>query len=123
MFTRFANIINSLKALGKDYTNVERVRKILWPLLKKWEPKVTAVREARDLSKLRKKSKKKALKVTWDDSDGSESEQNSSDNEMANFCLMEKDDEVSSSNDNSDYDNSPSYEELQDVRTLFRIPI
>ncbi|KAI5323312.1 PREDICTED: zf-CCHC domain-containing [Prunus dulcis] len=41
-----------------------------------------------------KKSKKKALKVTWDDSNGSESEQNSRDNEMANFCLMAKDDEV-----------------------------
>lgn len=62
-----------------------------------------------------KKSKKKTLKVTWDDSDGSDSEQNSSDNEMANFCLMAKDDEVSSLNDDSDYDNSPSYEELQDA--------
>jgi hypothetical protein len=29
MFTRFTNIINSLKALGKCYTNVENVRKFL----------------------------------------------------------------------------------------------
>ncbi|KAI5313538.1 hypothetical protein L3X38_042714 [Prunus dulcis] len=64
-----------------------------------------------------KKSKKKTLKVTWDDSGGNDSEQNSS--ETANFCLIAKDDEVSSLNDDSDYDNSPSYEGLQDVRTLF----
>ncbi|KAI5323313.1 hypothetical protein L3X38_032385 [Prunus dulcis] len=52
MFTRFTDIINSLKALGKDYTNVEHVRKILWSLPKKWEPKVTVITEAKDLSKL-----------------------------------------------------------------------
>ncbi|CAL2277772.1 unnamed protein product [Prunus armeniaca] len=52
MFTRFTDIVNSLKALGKDYANVEHGRKILWSLLKKWEPKVTAIMEARDLSKL-----------------------------------------------------------------------
>ncbi|KAI5313520.1 hypothetical protein L3X38_042696 [Prunus dulcis] len=38
-----------------------------------------------------KKSKKKTLKVTWDDSGGNDSEQNSS--ETANFCLIAKDDE------------------------------
>jgi hypothetical protein len=32
--------------------------------------------------------------VTWDDSKRSESEQEESDNEMANFCLMAKEDEV-----------------------------
>ena len=37
MFTRFTEIVNSLKSLGKTYTNSELVRKILrclpkWPL-------------------------------------------------------------------------------------------
>jgi hypothetical protein len=34
------------------------------------------------------KYKKKALKATWDDSDESDSDNNSSDNEVANLCLL-----------------------------------
>jgi hypothetical protein len=34
------------------------------------------------------KYKKKALKATWDDSDESGSDNNSSDNEIANLCLL-----------------------------------
>jgi len=50
MFTRFTNIINNLKSLGKTYTNEEIVRKILQCLPKsKWGPKVTAIEEAQDL--------------------------------------------------------------------------
>jgi len=52
------------------------------------------------------------LKVTWDDSEGSESEQEESDNEMANICLMAKENEVSFSNIESN-DELHSYEELQ----------
>jgi hypothetical protein len=52
MFTRFTDIINGLKSLGKEYTNVEMVRKILRCLPKSWEPKVTAIQEAKDLTKL-----------------------------------------------------------------------
>jgi hypothetical protein len=50
--------------------------------------------------------------VTWDDSEGSKSEQEESDNDIANFCLMEKGDEVSFSNIESN-DELHSYEELQ----------
>ena len=35
MFTRFTNIINSLKSLGKSYTNGKMVRKILRSLRKR----------------------------------------------------------------------------------------
>ncbi|GAV73875.1 zf-CCHC domain-containing protein/UBN2 domain-containing protein, partial [Cephalotus follicularis] len=45
-------IINSLKNLGKSYSNQELVRKILMCLPKSWTPKVTAIEEAKDLSTL-----------------------------------------------------------------------
>jgi len=47
MFTRFTDITNNLKSLGKTYTNKEKVWKILGCLPKnKWGPKVTAIEEA-----------------------------------------------------------------------------
>ncbi|GAV91919.1 UBN2 domain-containing protein, partial [Cephalotus follicularis] len=52
MFTRFTTITNSLKNLGKSYSNQELVRKILRCLSKSWTPKVTAIEEAKDLSTL-----------------------------------------------------------------------
>jgi len=52
MFTRFTDIINSLIALGKVYTQVEMVRKILRALTSDWEKKTTAIEEANDLSTL-----------------------------------------------------------------------
>jgi cell division protein FtsB len=52
MSTRFTNIVNGLKALGKIYTNQENVRKILRSLPKRWEAKMTAISKARDLKVL-----------------------------------------------------------------------
>ncbi|GAV79113.1 UBN2 domain-containing protein, partial [Cephalotus follicularis] len=52
MFTRFTTTINSLKNLGKSYSNQELVRKILRCLPKSWTSKVTAIEEAKDLSTL-----------------------------------------------------------------------
>ena len=53
MFTRFTDITNNLKSLGKSYSNEEMVRKILRCLPKnKWGPKITAIEEAQDLKKL-----------------------------------------------------------------------
>ncbi|XP_028104469.1 uncharacterized protein LOC114303530 [Camellia sinensis] len=49
MFTRFTDIINSLKSLGKIYINVEVSKKVLRSLPKSWENKVIAIIEARDL--------------------------------------------------------------------------
>ncbi|GAV59610.1 UBN2 domain-containing protein, partial [Cephalotus follicularis] len=39
MFTRFTTIVNSLKNLGKNYSNQELVRKILRCLPRSWTPK------------------------------------------------------------------------------------
>ncbi|GAV92170.1 UBN2 domain-containing protein [Cephalotus follicularis] len=52
IFTRFTTIVNSLKNLGKSYSNQELVKKILRCLPRSWTPKVTAIEEAKDLSTL-----------------------------------------------------------------------
>ncbi|GAV77669.1 UBN2 domain-containing protein, partial [Cephalotus follicularis] len=52
MFTRFTRIVNSLKNIGKSYSNQELIRKILRCLSRSWTPKVTAIEEAKDLSTL-----------------------------------------------------------------------
>ena len=49
MVTRFTDITNSLASLGKEYTQVEKVRKILRALTSDQE-KTTAIEEANDLS-------------------------------------------------------------------------
>src|SRR5436190_685935 len=52
MYTRFTDITNSLIRLGKIYTSVECVRKILLVLTSDWEKKINAIEEANDLSTL-----------------------------------------------------------------------
>ncbi|WKA10986.1 hypothetical protein VitviT2T_028524 [Vitis vinifera] len=52
MFSRFLVIVNKLEALGKTFTEVEKVMKILRSLPRKWETKVTTIQEAKDLTKL-----------------------------------------------------------------------
>ena len=52
MFTRFTDITNGLKSLGRMYLNVDLIQKILRSLPDKWDPKVTAIQEAKDLSTL-----------------------------------------------------------------------
>ena len=52
MFTIFIDIINGLKSLGKVYTNVEMVRKFVRCLPRSWGPKVTAIEEAKYLTKM-----------------------------------------------------------------------
>ena len=52
MFTRFTDIVNNLKNLGKSYSNSDLVRKILRSLPRAWEAKTTAIQEAKDLTTL-----------------------------------------------------------------------
>ncbi|GAV61815.1 UBN2 domain-containing protein [Cephalotus follicularis] len=52
MYIRFTNIINSLHALDKTYSNSDLVRKILRCLPKSWMPKVTVIEEAKNLNEL-----------------------------------------------------------------------
>ncbi|WP_375619028.1 hypothetical protein, partial [Bartonella sp. AC134YNZD] len=51
IYDRFTNIINNLKALGKDYSLEEMVRKFLRVLPRSWQPKVTALTQT-DLKRL-----------------------------------------------------------------------
>ena len=52
MITRFIDIVNGLEALGKAYKESEKVMKILRSFPSKWHTKVTAIQEAKDLTKL-----------------------------------------------------------------------
>ena len=52
MYARFNDIVTTLEALGKTFTNGERVRKILKSLPRSRECKVTAITEAKDLDTL-----------------------------------------------------------------------
>ena len=53
MYTRFTNIVNNLKNLGKVYTDGDLCRKILRSLLRTWDSKVITIQESRDLSILK----------------------------------------------------------------------
>ncbi|EOY04149.1 Uncharacterized protein TCM_019401 [Theobroma cacao] len=50
MFDRFTNITNKLSQLGKPIPKHELVKRLLRCLPKSWKPKVTAIREAKDLN-------------------------------------------------------------------------
>ncbi|KAH1121294.1 hypothetical protein J1N35_004454 [Gossypium stocksii] len=52
MFSRFTNIINGLKTLGKIHPNKEMVKKMLNSLPKSWEPKIMAIEELKDFNLL-----------------------------------------------------------------------
>ncbi|GKC59532.1 hypothetical protein Tco_1087130 [Tanacetum coccineum] len=51
-FSRFNTIITSLKAVDESFSSRNHVRKFLRALPSKWRPKVTAIEESKDLSKL-----------------------------------------------------------------------
>ena len=50
IYTRFTDVVNGLKALSKKFLDFELVNKILRSLNKSWDPKVTAIQEAKDLN-------------------------------------------------------------------------
>jgi hypothetical protein len=52
MQQRFVKITNKLHGLGKPITNQDATKKILRCLNRSWQPKVTAIKEANDLTTL-----------------------------------------------------------------------
>ena len=52
MFARLLEITNGLKALGKEYSSSELVRKVLRSLPPTWHTKATVIEESKDLSTL-----------------------------------------------------------------------
>ena len=53
MHGRLSNIVYKSKAFGKSYTELEIVRKILRVLPRKFEAKVTAIQESKDLKQMK----------------------------------------------------------------------
>ena len=49
MFAHFTSITNRLKALGKEYTNMDLVRKILRSLPPAWHTKATVIEDSKNL--------------------------------------------------------------------------
>ena len=52
MYTRFTDIVNTLGALGKTFSNSEKVKKIIRSLLKEQRPKRIAIEESKNLNTL-----------------------------------------------------------------------
>ena len=52
MYTRFMDIVNTLGALGKTFSDSEKVNKIIRSLPKEWKPKRTTIEEAKNLNTL-----------------------------------------------------------------------
>ncbi|KAH9648505.1 hypothetical protein KPL70_025607 [Citrus sinensis] len=52
MYARFTDIVNTLGALGKTFSNSEKVKKIIRLLPKEWRQKRIAIEEAKDLNVL-----------------------------------------------------------------------
>ncbi|GJS21466.1 zf-CCHC domain-containing protein [Tanacetum coccineum] len=118
-FSRFNTIITSLKALDESFSSRNHVRKFLRALPSKWRPKVTAIEESKDLSKLsldelvgnlkvyevvlekdlesakNKKEKYKSLALkarqVLSDEDASSSDSNDKEYAMANFRKAKED--------------------------------
>uniref|UniRef100_A0A2C9W5D4 UBN2 domain-containing protein n=1 Tax=Manihot esculenta TaxID=3983 RepID=A0A2C9W5D4_MANES len=51
MSTRFTNLVNLLKALGKSFKEAELVKKILRSLLKSWETKTIVIFYTKDFTR------------------------------------------------------------------------
>ena len=52
MYTRFSDIVNTLKTLSKIFSNRENVKKIIRSLAKKWRYKRTVIEKVKDLNTL-----------------------------------------------------------------------
>ena len=50
MYTRFTDVVNNLRVLGKSFSNFDLVSKILRSLPKRWDPKITAIQETKNLN-------------------------------------------------------------------------
>ena len=52
MYIRFMDIVNTLEALEKNFSNSKKVKKIIRSLPKQWRPKRTTIEEAKNLNNL-----------------------------------------------------------------------
>uniref|UniRef100_A0A2N9IWC5 CCHC-type domain-containing protein n=1 Tax=Fagus sylvatica TaxID=28930 RepID=A0A2N9IWC5_FAGSY len=92
MTRNFKKFLKKKKGFGRRFPkkgeNKGESSKIKTPTCYKCKKQGHYKNECPQVNKEKMKYKKKALKVTWDDSDESDSDNNSSDNEVANLCLL-----------------------------------
>jgi len=63
MYSRFQTLVSELQILKKSYVASDHVRKILRSLPARWRPKVTAIKEVKDLNTLSVEDLVSSLKV------------------------------------------------------------
>jgi len=63
MYSRFQTLVSGIQTLKKSFVASNHVSKILWSLPARWIPKVTAIKEAKDLSTLSVEDLISSLKV------------------------------------------------------------
>jgi len=63
MYSRFQTLVSGLQILKKSYVASDHVSKILRSLLARWRPKVTAIKEVKDLNTLSVEDLVSSLKV------------------------------------------------------------
>jgi len=63
MYSRFQTLVSGLQILKKSYVASDHVSKILRSLLARWRPKVTSIKEAKDLNTLSVEDLVSSLKV------------------------------------------------------------
>ena len=125
MFTRFTDIINGLKSLGKVYSNIDLVRKVLRSLPKEWDPKVTAIIEAKqDLTNYSLDELLGSLmthEITMNKDEDQGRKEKSLAFKVANSKADTGDDsDSSSSNDGDDSETSESDEEIYSFTRKFK---
>ena len=114
MITRFTDIVNGLEALRKTYKKSNKVMKILRSLLSKWDAKVIAIQEAKDLTKLPLEEFIRSL-MTYEITLGKKQQENEDKNKnIALKTTTTKEEEVEEQK-KSEEDENPHHKKVQQV--------
>ena len=107
-------IVNELEALGKTYTEVEKVMKILRSLPRKWETKVMAIQEAKDLTKLSLEELIGSL-MTYEIELYNHQRVEENEKSIAFMAITNDDEEEESESESDEVNSNSNHNEFQDV--------